>query len=124
MYTVYTGAKSAKLSRSKKRKRKHSAERASSHGDQLSDSTNNSTAPSEDDECQEANQKGNDEFVIDIKPLTEYIDDRKELNNELFKILGRKEMKKMMPKSVKVSGISQANSSKCLYTLFYIVLAL
>jgi hypothetical protein len=36
--------------------------------------------------------------------LTDYIDDRKELNNELFKILARKEMKKLMPKSVKVSN--------------------
>ena len=67
----------------------------------------NSSAASDDDEKKsEGKQKKDKEFVIDIKPLTEYIDDRKELNNELFKILARKEMKKLMPKSVKVSDAS------------------
>ena len=103
-HTVHT--KSLKLSRSKKRKRKHSEDRASNHDDQHSDSTNNSTAPSEDDESEETDWKNDGEFVVDIKPLTDYVDDRKELNNELFKILGRKEMKKMMPKSVKVSAMT------------------
>ena len=56
--------------------------------------------------------------MIDIKPLTEYTDDRRELNNELFKILGRKEMKKLMPKSVKVSELTSYNpGQKCCNTL-------
>jgi deoxyribodipyrimidine photolyase-like uncharacterized protein len=93
------------LFRSKKRKRKHSEDRTSDHDDQQSDSTNNSSAASGDDGRPEAKRKNDKEFVIDIKPLTEYIDDRKELNNELFKILERKQMKKLMPKSVKVSDI-------------------
>ena len=92
-------------SRSKKKKRKHSEDKTSDHDDQQSYSTNNSSAASDDDtKRSEIEQKSDKKFAIDIKLLTDYIDDRKELNNELFKILARKEMKKLMPKSVKVSN--------------------
>lgn len=92
-----------KLFRSKKRKREHYEEKKSDHNDQLSGSSNHTTASSDEDEVPEPKQKNEREFLIDIKPLSEYIDDRKELNNELFKILCRKDMKKLMPKTVKVS---------------------
>ncbi|XP_028409661.1 caspase activity and apoptosis inhibitor 1-like [Dendronephthya gigantea] len=95
--------------RSKKKRRRHSDERTSDQDEQHSDSSNISNATSDD----EGTTKQDLEFVIDIKPLTEYIDDRKELNNELFKILGRKDMKKLMTKSVKKLDVEELKS-RCL----------
>lgn len=90
--------------RSKKRKRKHSdADRESSDDERR---TSNESSPSSAGHVNEA-VVDKTKLVLDIKPLTGYVENRKELNDELFKIMGRKEMKKLMPKSVKVCSCIQ-----------------
>lgn len=88
-----------KLSRSKKRKRNYSdVDDENSNDERCSSNDSSLGSGGHEQECAE----DQNELVLDIKPLTEYIDDRKKLNDELFKIMGRKEMKKLMPKSIKV----------------------
>lgn len=99
--------------KSKKRKRKHSdADRESSDDERVSTSSPGSVGQlghmDDDGKVVEKN-----ELVLDIKPLTEYLEDRKALNNELFKIMARKEMKKLMPKSVKKLDVDELRS-RCL----------
>lgn len=97
--------------KSKKRKRKHSDVDEKSEEEQHSVSSHGSSGHSDDDkqECTD----GENELALDIKPLTEYVDDRKELNNELFKIMGRKQMKKLLPKSIKKMDVEELKS-RCL----------
>lgn len=85
--------------RSKRRKHTHSVEKISDYKEEGSQSSSLSDVS---DNSEKLDTSTLDEFTIDIKPLNEYVDDRKRLNDELFKILDRKEMKKFMSKSVKV----------------------
>ena len=40
--------------------------------------------------------------VLDIKPLSEYVNDKKQLYKEIFTLINKKEFKSLMPDSLKV----------------------
>ena len=43
-----------------------------------------------------------DEEILDIKPLSGYIDDKKELHKEIFSLVSKKEVKDLLPPTLKV----------------------
>ncbi|XP_031564331.1 caspase activity and apoptosis inhibitor 1-like [Actinia tenebrosa] len=48
-----------------------------------------------------ANSDESDEEIIDIKPLAGYIDDKKKLHKEIFSLVSKKEVKDLLPSSLK-----------------------
>jgi hypothetical protein len=49
-----------------------------------------------------AHSEESDEEIFDIKPLSGYVDDRKELHKEIFTLVSKKEVKDLLPASLKV----------------------
>jgi len=54
-----------------------------------------SKSPTQSDESQEE--------IFDIKPLSGYVDDKKQLHNEIFSLVSKKEIKDLLPESLKVN---------------------
>lgn len=84
-------------------KSKKSAKRKHKHRDRKKSKKAKSSSPSQDIENNDIStrSKNNKTDNERIKHLTEFLDDRKELHNELFTIVSKKEIKEMMPEILK-----------------------